>query len=211
MSESSYLNKEAERLGKIHKNFWRDFHAWDNSGWLGEGDNDAWGDWCKERYYSGMQTVISRYHRREKRKANKVNLPCQHYLKGKCKFGDNCKYVHVDAQPKQQICRNYVRNNGYCSYGKSCNFVHVLKLESPLNLNRMETTKLIYNSYIKDMTYEDYLKNGWMSTRDYFKMYLEEPGKFIRRFETSQLDQVKNFTLNDYDSTIYPESDDEDD
>ncbi len=206
------IKAEAERLGKLHKHFWRDVDRWDNSGWLGEGDKGAWGDWCKEKYYSALGDVMCRYagrKTREERKADKKKLPCQHYIKGRCRYGAECKYAHVIAQPKQQLCRNYAK--GGCKYGAQCKFVHVLPSESPVNLNRQKVSGQIWACYQKDMTYEDYLANGWLSGRDYFRMYLEEPGSFIKRFETSHLDEVKGFTLADYDATIYPEDSDEDD
>lgn len=213
VDELTQMKAEATRLGQLHKHFWRDVDRWDNSGWLGEGDTGAWGDWCKEKYYSGLATVMARYSGRktkEERKAEKRKLPCQHYIKGTCRYGDECKYAHVDAQPKRQLCRNYEK--GSCKFGQSCKFVHVLPSDSPVNLNRQRVMKQIWDCYQTDLTYEDYLENGWMSDRDYFKMYLEQPGLFIKRFETSQLDQVKGFTLAEYDATIYPEdSDDEDD
>ena len=48
---------------------------------------------------------------------------CKHFVKGSCREGDNCSYIH-----DKNICRFYFLN-GNCKKGDKCNFKHTHKLE----------------------------------------------------------------------------------
>ncbi|KAF8145298.1 hypothetical protein K438DRAFT_1735553 [Mycena galopus ATCC 62051] len=56
---------------------------------------------------------------------------CRDWLRGRCTFGDGCKWVHGDLSdnlldappdPSPQICRDWLR--GGCTFGNRCKWVH---------------------------------------------------------------------------------------
>jgi len=59
---------------------------------------------------------------------------CLHYIKGKCKFGDECKKYHEDG-----LCKFFFIN-GHCKNGNNCKFSHVcpqgVKWKSPVKNTR---------------------------------------------------------------------------
>lgn len=52
------------------------------------------------------------------------NLVCKHWLKGLCKKGDQCDYLHEYNIRARAECTNYNRS-GYCVSGEDCNYLHV--------------------------------------------------------------------------------------
>ena len=48
-----------------------------------------------------------------------TNIVCKFFVKGNCKDGNNCKYLH-----DKNVCR-YFFLNGKCRDGDKCNFKHV--------------------------------------------------------------------------------------
>ena len=52
------------------------------------------------------------------------NLVCKHWLKGLCKKGDQCDYLHEYNIRARAECTNFNRS-GYCVSGEDCNYVHV--------------------------------------------------------------------------------------
>jgi cleavage and polyadenylation specificity factor subunit 4 len=58
------------------------------------------------------------------------NYVCKHWLKGLCKKGDACDYLHEYNLRKMSECQFY-NQNGYCQNGDECLYVHV-KEESKL-------------------------------------------------------------------------------
>ncbi|MCJ1272561.1 RNA-binding component of cleavage and polyadenylation factor [Puttea exsequens] len=52
------------------------------------------------------------------------NLICKHWLKGLCKKGDQCDYLHEYNIRGRAECTNFNRN-GYCLAGEDCNYLHV--------------------------------------------------------------------------------------
>jgi cleavage and polyadenylation specificity factor subunit 4 len=57
---------------------------------------------------------------------------CKHWLKGLCKKGDACDYLHEYNLRKMSECQFY-NQNGYCQNGDECLYVHV-KEDSKLPL-----------------------------------------------------------------------------
>ena len=47
-----------------------------------------------------------------------VNKPCKHHLRGYCKYGEQCRFVHT--------CK-YFASTGTRRYGNTCKFVHIKK------------------------------------------------------------------------------------
>lgn len=45
---------------------------------------------------------------------------CPHFLRGRCKFGDRCKFEH--SHPRRQVCSYFM--NGRCKFGDRCKFEH---------------------------------------------------------------------------------------
>ncbi|RMZ83499.1 hypothetical protein DV737_g1565, partial [Chaetothyriales sp. CBS 132003] len=52
------------------------------------------------------------------------NYVCKHWLKGLCKKGDACDYLHEYNLRKMSECQFY-NANGYCQNGDECLYVHV--------------------------------------------------------------------------------------
>ncbi|MCJ1451839.1 RNA-binding component of cleavage and polyadenylation factor [Mycoblastus sanguinarius] len=56
--------------------------------------------------------------------AHSNNLVCKHWLKGLCKKGDQCDYLHEYNIRARPDCTNFNRT-GYCVAGEDCNYTHV--------------------------------------------------------------------------------------
>ncbi|ETN37116.1 uncharacterized protein HMPREF1541_08106 [Cyphellophora europaea CBS 101466] len=52
------------------------------------------------------------------------NYVCKHWLKGLCKKGDACDYLHEYNLRKMSECQ-FFNQNGYCQNGDECLYVHV--------------------------------------------------------------------------------------
>ena len=52
------------------------------------------------------------------------NYVCKHWLKGLCKKGDACDYLHEYNLRKMTECQHY-NQHGYCQNGDECLYVHV--------------------------------------------------------------------------------------
>lgn len=52
------------------------------------------------------------------------NYVCKHWLKGLCKKGDDCDYLHEYNLRKMSECQFY-NQNGYCQNGDECLYVHI--------------------------------------------------------------------------------------
>jgi hypothetical protein len=114
------LDREAIKLGAKYENFYRAVDMWDNSGYMpgyDDNNNDGWGALCKEKYYSGLSDVINRF-RSEKN--------CPHFMKGKCKHGNECRYLHPRnakiVVKTDKPCQHFLR--GTCKFGDSCKYEH---------------------------------------------------------------------------------------
>jgi cleavage and polyadenylation specificity factor subunit 4 len=66
------------------------------------------------------------------RNNNNDNYVCKHWLKGLCKKGDACDYLHEYNLRKMSECQ-FFNQNGYCQNGDECLYVHV-KEDSKLPL-----------------------------------------------------------------------------
>ncbi|KAL1844361.1 hypothetical protein VTJ49DRAFT_40 [Mycothermus thermophilus] len=52
------------------------------------------------------------------------SLVCKHWLRGLCKKGETCEFLHEYNLRKMPECNFFVRN-GYCSNGDECLYLHV--------------------------------------------------------------------------------------
>ncbi|KAH8899313.1 hypothetical protein GQ53DRAFT_586794, partial [Thozetella sp. PMI_491] len=52
------------------------------------------------------------------------SLVCKHWLRGLCKKGDSCEFLHEYNLRKMPECNFFVRN-GYCSNGDECLYLHI--------------------------------------------------------------------------------------
>ncbi|KAK1830346.1 hypothetical protein QBC39DRAFT_331684 [Podospora conica] len=52
------------------------------------------------------------------------SLVCKHWLRGLCKKGESCEFLHEYNLRKMPECNFFVRN-GYCSNGDECLYLHV--------------------------------------------------------------------------------------
>lgn len=81
---------------------------------------------CPKRHPTATQDPKHHYGR------NNDNYVCKHWLKGLCKKGDECDYLHEYNLRKMSECQFY-NQNGYCQNGDECLYVHV-KEDSKLPL-----------------------------------------------------------------------------
>lgn len=82
---------------------------------------------CPRRHPTPTQNPQSHHYGR-----NNDNYVCKHWLKGLCKKGDECDYLHEYNLRKMSECQFY-NQNGYCQNGDECLYVHV-KEDSKLPL-----------------------------------------------------------------------------
>ena len=52
------------------------------------------------------------------------SLVCKHWLRGLCKKGEGCEFLHEYNLRKMPECNFFVRN-GYCSNGDECLYLHI--------------------------------------------------------------------------------------
>jgi len=52
-------------------------------------------------------------------------IVCVHWLKGQCKKGNECEYLHVYQEDKVPACRYYMQE-GHCQKGAECVYRHVV-------------------------------------------------------------------------------------
>ena len=80
-------------------------------------------------------------------------IPCTHYLKGRCNFGDECNFLHPGAQTSAKPNNNTNKTNtsimqakkkcnnfwetGECRHGFNCRYQHV---DNPANKSRSAAT-----------------------------------------------------------------------
>ncbi|CZT09411.1 related to mRNA 3'-end-processing protein YTH1 [Rhynchosporium agropyri] len=56
--------------------------------------------------------------------SNFNNLVCKHWLRGLCKKGESCEFLHEYNLRKMPEC-NFFAKNGYCSNGDECLYLHL--------------------------------------------------------------------------------------
>ncbi|KAH8840716.1 RNA-binding component of cleavage and polyadenylation factor [Pyricularia oryzae] len=52
------------------------------------------------------------------------SLVCKHWLRGLCKKGDGCEFLHEYNLRRMPECNFYIRN-GYCQNGEECLYLHI--------------------------------------------------------------------------------------
>ena len=71
---------------------------------------------CPDRHASRDQSNYA--------SASYNNLVCKHWLRGLCKKGDHCEFLHEYNLRKMPEC-NFFSRNGYCSNGDECLYLHI--------------------------------------------------------------------------------------
>ncbi len=77
---------------------------------------------CPDRHPTPAQQPSSHHH--FSRHHQNDNYVCKHWLKGLCKKGDACDYLHEYNLRKMSECQ-FFNQNGYCQNGDECLYVHV--------------------------------------------------------------------------------------
>lgn len=72
------------------------------------------GTLCTERHIAADKFVHSHYN----------NLVCKHWLRGLCKKGEHCEFVHEYNLRKMPECSQYSKQ-GWCSNGEECLYLHI--------------------------------------------------------------------------------------
>lgn len=62
---------------------------------------------CPNRHASGEKSTV-----------------CKHWLRGLCKKGDNCQYLHEYNLRKMPVC-SFFSTHGACNSGDECQFLHL--------------------------------------------------------------------------------------
>ncbi|KPI45259.1 mRNA 3'-end-processing protein YTH1 [Cyphellophora attinorum] len=76
---------------------------------------------CPNRHPTPTQSFTSGYHHFGR---NNDTYVCKHWLKGLCKKGDACDYLHEYNLRKMSECQ-FWNVHGYCQNGDECLYVHV--------------------------------------------------------------------------------------
>ncbi|KAK4207148.1 hypothetical protein QBC37DRAFT_433919 [Rhypophila decipiens] len=76
---------------------------------------------CTERHISAPPNPNSTSSRNE---GGFGSLVCKHWLRGLCKKGESCEFLHEYNLRKMPECNFFVRN-GYCSNGDECLYLHI--------------------------------------------------------------------------------------
>lgn len=71
---------------------------------------------CPERHVSDAKT--------SQPSTGLNSLVCKHWLRGLCKKGEHCEFLHEYNQRKMPEC-NFFMRNGYCSNGEECLYLHI--------------------------------------------------------------------------------------
>jgi len=69
---------------------------------------------CPDRHVTASQGYSSNYN----------NLVCKHWLRGLCKKGEHCEFLHEYNLRRMPEC-NFFSRNGYCSNGEECLYLHI--------------------------------------------------------------------------------------
>ncbi|KAK1254596.1 hypothetical protein MKX08_008591 [Trichoderma sp. CBMAI-0020] len=81
---------------------------------------------CSERHVSdGRSKDGSQQQQQQQHPSGGLNsLVCKHWLRGLCKKGEQCEFLHEYNLRKMPEC-NFFMRNGYCSNGEECLYLHV--------------------------------------------------------------------------------------
>ncbi|KAF5686588.1 putative 3' processing complex [Fusarium denticulatum] len=71
---------------------------------------------CPERHVSDSKT--------SQPSGGLNSLVCKHWLRGLCKKGEHCEFLHEYNLRKMPEC-NFFMRNGYCSNGDECLYLHI--------------------------------------------------------------------------------------
>lgn len=71
-----------------------------------------------------MPEALSRSHNQQSGHGSFNSLVCKHWLRGLCKKGEACEFLHEYNLRKMPECNFFVRN-GYCSNGDECLYLHI--------------------------------------------------------------------------------------
>ena len=79
---------------------------------------------CPDRHTSPSGTTNQPGNPREGGGGGFGSLVCKHWLRGLCKKGSSCEFLHEYNLRKMPECNFFVRN-GYCSNGDECLYLHI--------------------------------------------------------------------------------------
>ncbi len=117
-----------------------------------------------------------------------INI-CKHYVEKKCKYGDKCKYNHID-----NICSYYFF--GKCKKGNECKFLHIYK-DNSNNSNNSKSLKRL-----KKKNTECFIPS--LSPRD-MTVYIGNPkeDKYDKNISGRDVIIVPNLFCEENDLSIY--------
>jgi hypothetical protein len=77
---------------------------------------------------------------------------CKFFLKGKCKYGDECRFIHNNPveEKTSSACKFFVRGN--CKYGYGCRFIHNNLVKGKKDITLPVSIDPIEKALIKSMT-----------------------------------------------------------
>ncbi|KAH8128000.1 hypothetical protein FP744_10001070 [Trichoderma asperellum] len=82
---------------------------------------------CSERHVSDGRSKDSSQQQQQQQQhpsGGLNSLVCKHWLRGLCKKGEQCEFLHEYNLRKMPEC-NFFMRNGYCSNGEECLYLHV--------------------------------------------------------------------------------------
>lgn len=77
---------------------------------------------------------------------------CKFFRKGKCKYGDECRFIHNNhvEEKTSSACKFFVRGN--CKYGDGCRFIHNNLVKEKKDFPDFTIDESIEKALIKSMT-----------------------------------------------------------
>ncbi|KOS19476.1 mRNA 3'-end-processing protein YTH1 [Escovopsis weberi] len=83
---------------------------------------------CAERHVTDGRSALALQQQQQSHQQQQQSgfnsLVCKHWLRGLCKKGEHCEFLHEYNLRKMPEC-NFFMRNGYCSNGEECLYLHV--------------------------------------------------------------------------------------
>ena len=80
----------------------------------------------QELNYQQLLRIDESLQGRPAKKQKEKQVVCMHWVKGQCKKGDFCDYLHVYDKERLPVCK-YLKNEGRCKNGEQCLYRHEMQ------------------------------------------------------------------------------------
>jgi hypothetical protein len=99
--------------------------------------------WMSRRWVVARTAHLNRIEAEETARGNpKHNMVCMYWLKGRCRAGDLCRFLHVMNHSKLRLCQYFIEG-GRCPEGSECLFRHFYLPHEPVRGPRVDPHRAI--------------------------------------------------------------------